>query len=89
MMLAFWVWSIGLWLRGLEEHKPVMLTYSSLLIALAALTKYYGMALIPLLLVYSLIKKRSLGPWALYFLIPSQYSLNINGTREYYTAVAC
>jgi len=70
LMLAFWTWSVGLWLRGLDDSRPGLLASSSLLMALAALTKYYGMALIPLLLVYSLVRKRSLGRWAFYFLIP-------------------
>jgi hypothetical protein len=35
-----------------------------------ALTKYFGIALIPLLLVYALAKERRVGAWLLHFLIP-------------------
>jgi len=69
-MLSLWVWSVGLWIKGLDDDRPAWLAFSALLMALAALTKYYGIALVPLLLVYSLAKKRSAGIWALYFLVP-------------------
>src|SRR5205823_4043365 len=33
-------------------------------------TKYFGMALIPLLLVYSIFRKRAVGWWLIYLAIP-------------------
>jgi 4-amino-4-deoxy-L-arabinose transferase-like glycosyltransferase len=70
MMLAFWLWSAILWIEGFDEVKPLHLAASAFLLALAALTKYFGISLLPLLLVYSLVRKRRLGWWLLYFLIP-------------------
>ena len=43
---------------------------SGLLVALCALTKYFGMCLIPLLLVYSLVERRRAESWLLALLIP-------------------
>jgi 4-amino-4-deoxy-L-arabinose transferase-like glycosyltransferase len=70
MMLAFWIWAAVLWMEGFDEGKWSYLVASSLLLTLAALTKYFGLCLLPLLLVYSVARKRRLGFWALYFLIP-------------------
>ena len=70
LMLAFWVWAVCLWLEGLESGHEKSLVIAALLIAAAVMTKYYGAALIPLLLIYSTVKKRGLGRWAIYLLIP-------------------
>ena len=56
MMVAFWLWAAVFWLRGLDSHRPALLALAGLLIGAAALTKYFGVALIPLLLVYSLAR---------------------------------
>lgn len=70
MMLAFWVWAVHLWLKGMDDNRLSMIVLSSVLIALSALTKYYGVALIPLLLTYSLLTRRRPAWWLLSFLIP-------------------
>ncbi len=70
MMVALWVWAVILWVEGLEPLNDVSLLASSFLIAASALTKYFGLALIPLLLVYSLLRLRRFGSWVVYFLIP-------------------
>lgn len=70
MMLAFWIWAILLWLEGLEFGKQRYLLASSLLVAAAALTKYFGICLVPLLLAYSVAKRRRLGAWVWYFAVP-------------------
>ena len=70
MMLAFWIWAAVLWLEGFDQGKRSYLIASSLLLTSAALTKYFGICLLPLLLTYSIARKRRLGWWALYFLIP-------------------
>jgi hypothetical protein len=70
MMLAFWVWASVLWMEGLDDGKQSYLIASSLLLTSAALTKYFGICLLPLLLAYSIARKRRLGWWVLYFLIP-------------------
>lgn len=70
MMLAFFVWAVYLWVRGLDEKNHAMLGTAALLIAASALSKYFGIALIPLLFLYTLVREKRLGIWALYFLIP-------------------
>jgi 4-amino-4-deoxy-L-arabinose transferase-like glycosyltransferase len=57
MMLGFWVWAVYLWVYGTERKSVMVLSLASFLIAVAALTKYYGVVLLPLLLAYSLLKK--------------------------------
>ena len=70
MMLSFWVWAAFMWMRGMKNDSAGSLLCAAFLITLSSLTKYYGMSLIPLLFTYSLIKKRTLGRWTLYLLIP-------------------
>jgi 4-amino-4-deoxy-L-arabinose transferase-like glycosyltransferase len=71
LMLAFWVWAVVLWVEGMEDESDSRLAGAALLVALSALTKYFGICLIPLLFSYSLILKRRLGSWAGMFLIPA------------------
>src|SRR5207253_10583948 len=69
-LLALWVWSVDCWLRGLERHSYRLLLLASLLAAAAALTKYFGLSLIPLLAVYTLVRERRLTSRLLFLLIP-------------------
>jgi len=69
-MLAFWVFSMYFWIRGLEENSRLLLLLSSVLVVASALSKYYGISLIPLLFVYTLAKYRRLVPSFLFLLIP-------------------
>lgn len=70
MMVALWIFATLFWLEGLERRRPVLLAISGLLIALCALTKYFGMALIPLLLIYSVARERRVGSWIVYLFLP-------------------
>jgi 4-amino-4-deoxy-L-arabinose transferase-like glycosyltransferase len=70
MMLAFWVWASYLWITGLDANDHVKLGFAALLMAAAALSKYFGMMLIPLLLTYSIVKRRRPGWWLLHFALP-------------------
>jgi 4-amino-4-deoxy-L-arabinose transferase-like glycosyltransferase len=70
LMLAFWVWAVVLWVEGFERGGAWRLACAGLLMALAALTKYFGACLIPLLIAYSLICRKRLGGWTVFFLIP-------------------
>jgi 4-amino-4-deoxy-L-arabinose transferase-like glycosyltransferase len=69
-MLAFWMMAILLWRWGLNEEKPWYLAGSGVLMGACALTKYFGVCVIPLLLLYSLGKRKSYRAWAYYLLIP-------------------
>jgi hypothetical protein len=62
VLLACWVWSIEFWLAGLERNKTTLLLSSSLLAAVAVLTKYFGIALVPLLATYTIVRDRRLWP---------------------------
>jgi len=55
---------------GDEKESWLALSLSAILICLSALTKYYGITLVPLLLSYSLAKERALGRWGLALLFP-------------------
>jgi 4-amino-4-deoxy-L-arabinose transferase-like glycosyltransferase len=70
LMVALRVVATTLWIDGLERKKPACLLASAFLIAAAGLTKYFGAALIPGLLVYSLARRRRFENWAWYLLIP-------------------
>jgi hypothetical protein len=70
MMLAFWVWAVVLWVRGMDRGELALLVLSGVFIAICALTKYFGMSLIPLLFAYSLMKTRRPGWWMLGLAVP-------------------
>jgi 4-amino-4-deoxy-L-arabinose transferase-like glycosyltransferase len=70
MMLALWLWGAIFWIEGLDSEKPIYLAISVLLIAASALTKYFGVALLPLLFAYTLVRLRRLGSWVLFLLLP-------------------
>jgi hypothetical protein len=70
MMLTFWVWSLVFWTEGLADLSPIKLGFSALLIAACGLTKYFGFALVPLVLAYSVVERRGIGRWLAYLLFP-------------------
>jgi len=69
-MLAFWIWAVVFWAEGIRQNHRWKLSAAGALIALAVLTKYNGICLIPLLAAYGWIEKRSLGRWIIFLLIP-------------------
>ncbi len=71
MMLCFWVWAIVTWKRGLTRENPWLLCVSGMLVLLSALTKYFGMSLIPLLAVYALMERRSVKLWLPALVLPA------------------
>jgi 4-amino-4-deoxy-L-arabinose transferase-like glycosyltransferase len=70
MMVALWVWAILLWMAGLDPENPRRLLLAALLISVASLTKYFGLCLVPLLVVYSALQRHCLGRWLIYFAVP-------------------
>ena len=69
-LLALWVWSIECWLRGLERNTFWLLLLSAILVAAAEMTKYFGVAMVPLLAVYTLVRERRVTPRILYLFVP-------------------
>lgn len=57
---ALWTWAVLAWVRGLQEERAGWLTAGALLSGLCILTKFVGLALLPLLFAYSLLKSRRL-----------------------------
>lgn len=55
MMLALMVWAVDLWVKGLERGRIATICCAGALAGLSALTKYYALAIIPMLLVYTVI----------------------------------
>jgi 4-amino-4-deoxy-L-arabinose transferase-like glycosyltransferase len=70
MLLAFWVWALVLFEKGLQSKNTLLFVWSGLLAGLAFLTKYPALCLIPLLGAYGLIAKRKAGWWLVAPLIP-------------------
>jgi 4-amino-4-deoxy-L-arabinose transferase-like glycosyltransferase len=70
VMLCAWVWALVAWREGLERGRPALLGAGAGLAAVAALSKYFGIALLPLLLAWSLVRRRSVRAWAPWLLLP-------------------
>jgi 4-amino-4-deoxy-L-arabinose transferase-like glycosyltransferase len=71
MMLAFWLWAMICWDRGISQRRAGLLIAAALLIGLGFLTKYFAVSLIPLLFAYSWrLRRRPWGWWLLPLLIP-------------------
>lgn len=83
MLLAFWVWSIVLFEKGQEENRPLLFLASGIVGGLAVLTKFPGLALVPLLGACGLHRRRrlSLGWWLLAPAVP----LLVAAGYEWYT----
>ena len=69
-LLALYVWSIMLYVRGLDQQQHSLMVLAAILASFAVLTKYFGITLVPLLLAYSVAKQRRLDRSIWYFLIP-------------------
>jgi 4-amino-4-deoxy-L-arabinose transferase-like glycosyltransferase len=66
---ALWLWTVLVWIAGLQKRRTAWLAAGTLLASLCIMTKYVGLSLIPLLSVYTLAKdrrldRRSLAPGA-------------------------
>ena len=70
VMVAFWVWTVHFWLTGLKTGSQVKLSVAVLLAAACCLTKYFGLALLPLLLAASWLEQRRVGWWVAYLAVP-------------------
>ena len=66
LMLAFYIWAVVWWIRGLESDRWWCLALAGFLVVLAALTKYFGLSLFILLGTYACFYKRRVGIWLFY-----------------------
>lgn len=70
LMLAFWVFAVYFWIQGLDTGRRGALLLAGVLIGAAALSKYFAIALIPLLGFYAVARQRRIDWSLLYLLIP-------------------
>lgn len=85
LMLAFWCASIACWLRGFDGGGTRWWLAGAGLAAVAALTKYFAISLIPLLLVHGWLRARRLGTWTATLLVPVAIVCGYElGTRAFY-----
>jgi hypothetical protein len=69
-MLACWCGSIWCWVTGFDTGRARWWLAAALLASLAFLTKYFGIALVPLLIAHGLVRERRLGVWFAIMLLP-------------------
>jgi 4-amino-4-deoxy-L-arabinose transferase-like glycosyltransferase len=85
LMLAFWVWSVVFWIEGTGQKRPGPFAIAALLMMLAALTKYFGACLIPLVAAWSIAGKRPVKEWLGWLAIPIVFLIAYQfATRELY-----
>jgi hypothetical protein len=70
MMLCGWVWSLYFWIEGIRGRSAVPLALAVIIASATALTKYFGIALLPLFVVYGALRERQFWRWAGWLLIP-------------------
>ncbi len=71
MMLALMVWAVSLWIDGLERRHALILLASGLVAGAAILTKYFALGIVPMLLVYTIIRRRGVAWELLALLVPA------------------
>jgi 4-amino-4-deoxy-L-arabinose transferase-like glycosyltransferase len=69
-MAAFWVWAIFFWIRGSRENRGAWLAISAVFVSASALSKYFGVCLVPLLLAWTLWKQRAASRQLLFLCAP-------------------
>lgn len=70
MLLACWCWAVAWWMDGIERRNNRSLIIAGLLVAAAALTKYFGIALLPLLAAYAIMRRRDDWRWSAVLALP-------------------
>jgi 4-amino-4-deoxy-L-arabinose transferase-like glycosyltransferase len=70
MMLAWWVWTLVFWRQALRENRLSAFVIAGLLAGLCALTKYFGMCIVPLMLADGFFKQRKPGTWLAAIVVP-------------------
>ncbi|MBX9788985.1 MAG: glycosyltransferase family 39 protein [Pirellulales bacterium] len=70
LMAALWCWSMLAWLRGLDRGGLLWFLAAGLLAAAAALCKYFGICVVPLMVAYTLVRVRRPGWWLVAAALP-------------------
>lgn len=70
MLVAFWVWSLVFFERGLQSNRWHHFILSGLLAGLGVLTKFSALGLVPLMLAYGVVKLRKPGTWIISPVLP-------------------
>lgn len=70
LMLAFWMWAMVFWIEGTARADQRRLAAASLLITGAALTKYFGVCLLPLLVLWSILKRQRISSGLFWLCLP-------------------
>ena len=70
LMLAFWMAGLLVGIAGLERERLAPLALSAGFGTAAVFTKYFGLCLMPLLILHAWTRKRRLGAWVLPLLLP-------------------
>lgn len=70
LMLCFGVWAVFFWIRGTRRKSSPLLLLSSVFVALAALTKYFGVSFVLLIMVWTIATNRRIDRSLLFLLIP-------------------
>ncbi len=85
MCLAFWIWAVATFARGLEQNDWKWLLAAGVLAGLATLTKFTGLALVPLLAFYGFARQRKPERWLAVLLIPVLFAVGYEWiTRRLY-----
>jgi len=66
-MLALWVWTAVVFLAALDSNKKLHFALAGVLMTCCVLTKYFGLAVVPLLGAYALMREQKLGTWTISF----------------------
>lgn len=69
-MTASFVWALTLWIRGVDERRDALLWLAMAAAAMAGLFKYFGIAVIPLMIVYAAMKWRGGFRWIVPLALP-------------------
>jgi hypothetical protein len=69
-MLAFWVWAITFWIEGIGTGRLALLFWAAVLVSAASLTKYFGISLLPLMVVHAWLEARSPRVWLPFLAVP-------------------
>lgn len=70
LMLACYVWAMVCWVRGLDSGKKGQLFASVVLIGAGVLVKFIAVTVLPLLVVYTIVRERKVSSNLLWFFVP-------------------